>query len=464
MTDQKKRTALLAPFILAAFLIGSLVGYSMDNRVMAQGNTFDEIRVFTEVLAYIQNKYVENVDADELIAGAIRGMVGTLDPHSSYMARESYEDLKVDTKGEFGGLGIQISVRDRKLVVISPIEDTPAFRAGIKSGDHIIKVNGEPTAEMTIMDAVDRMRGKKGTDVLITIIREGEEEPLDITITRDIIKIQSVRSRMLEPGIGYVRITQFQSQSGPDLKRHVATLADNGMEYLVLDLRNNPGGLLTSAVEVSEQFLEDDQLVVYIQGRDGQREEYFSHAPDDNDFPMVVLVNEGSASASEIVSGALQDLGRAAIIGMTTFGKGSVQTILPLSDSSGLRLTTAKYYTPSGRSIQNTGITPDIVVQLDPDYEVSRDRKLRFLHDKDPDAARQGDTADKHSLHRKGDKKSPIIGQDGEGKSAEEDGINLTDEEEAYLRDNQLQTAVDILKGWRIINRNTSPSVMTAGG
>ena len=446
------------PFaLLGALLLGCLIGYSVDNRVMAQGDTFDELKVFTEVLSHIQNKYVEEVDVDQLMEGAVRGMIDTLDPHSNFMKKESYQDLKVDTKGEFGGLGIQIGVRDRRLVVISPIEDTPAFRAGIESGDHIVEVDGEPTKDMTISESVDMMRGPKGTDVVLTIIRDEDlANPLKITITRDIIKIKSVRSRMLEPGIGYIRVTQFQERSGSDLRDQLGELVSDGMEALVLDLRNNPGGLLTAAVEISEQFLEEGQMVVYIQGREGQRDEYYAHSSRRTNFPIVVLVNEGSASASEIVSGALQDLGRAVIMGTITFGKGSVQTILPLSDESGLRLTTAKYYTPSGRSIQNTGITPDIVVELRADQEISDERRQAFFREKDLEGHLANPNGSDNAIE-------PIGGHPVESTiGGEEDGgPKLTPEEESFLKDNQLQEAVDLLKGWRILKGGPG-LVMTA--
>ncbi len=468
MTKRTKGFAATTLAILFALVLGCLIGYSLDdNRVMAQDSGSDELVMFSEVLAHIQNKYVEEVDIEELIEGAVRGMIDTLDPHSSFMKKQSYQELKVDTKGEFGGLGIQISVRDHKLVVISPIEDTPAFRAGIKSGDHILEVDGVPTKDMTIMESVEHMRGKKGSDVTLTIVRDSEDtpEPFEVVITRDIIKIKSVRSKTVEPGIGYVRITQFQERTGPDLKEHLDKLKADGMDSLILDLRNNPGGLLTAAVEVSEQFLEDGQMVVYIQGRDGSREEYNAHSSGKNDdFPVVVLVNNGSASASEIVAGALQDLGRGVVLGTETFGKGSVQTILPLSNEAGLRLTTAKYYTPSGRSIQNTGITPDILVPFNPNMEISSERKHALIREKDLEGRLDnpnGDDVEKDTKKSsiKDSDKEPTIGSVG---GDEDEGPKLTPEEEDYLRDNQLQEAVNLLKGWRILE-GRSPMMMTAG-
>ncbi|MBI5136175.1 MAG: PDZ domain-containing protein [Nitrospirae bacterium] len=476
MTNRTKRFGGATLGILFALLLGCLIGYTLDDKpVMAEGNaTTDHLAVFSEVLAHIQNKYVEEVDVEQLIDGAVNGMIATLDPHSSYMKKESYTELKVDTKGEFGGLGIQISVRDHKLVVISPIEDTPAFREGIKAGDQILKVDGEATQDMTVTEAVDKMRGPKGSDVTLTIVRDGEDsKPFDVVITRDIIKIKSVRAKMIEPGIGYLRVTQFQERTGIEAREKLDELRKESLQGLVLDLRNNPGGLLTAAVEVSELFLDDGKMVVYIQGRDGKRDEYYAHSADSGgDYPIVVLVNNGSASASEIVSGALQDLGRAVIVGTVTFGKGSVQTILPLSDESGLRLTTAKYYTPSGRSIQNTGITPDIVVEYSPDKDISKERKQALTREKDldghlpnPDAGTEPDSETepeaKPEPKPKPETKSeaPTIGE--VGGTADEPA--LTSEEEEYLRDNQLQEAVDLLKGWRIL-QGKQPLLVTAGG
>jgi len=484
MNARNRRSAGALVAVVFALLVGCLIGYSFDNHSVAeaqqaQGEPYDELKVFTEVLAHIQNKYVEEVDPEELIDGAIQGMMATLDPHSSFMKRRSYEELKVDTRGEFGGIGIQVSVRDHKLVVIAPIDGTPGDRAGIQSGDQIVMVDGVATKDLTMLEAVDKMRGPKGSKVTLTLVRgDKEDAPIDVVITRDIIKIDSVRGKMLEPGIGYVRITQFQEQSGPDLKAELEKLQKDGMKSLVLDLRNNPGGLLTAAVEVVEQFVPEGKMVVYVQGRDGKREEYYSHATHSHaGLPVVVLVNQGSASASEIVSGALQDLQRGIIVGTQTFGKGSVQTVLPLSDQSGLRLTTAKYYTPAGRSIQNIGITPDIVVEQDTTKEISAARKKAFAHereleqgaaapaDKKADKKKDGkeakaskDAAEPHISQ--GTEKSPTIG--GAEAGAEAD-VKLSPEDEAYLKDTQLQAGVDMLKGWRILKGEPAP-VMTAGG
>ena len=332
-------------------------------------DSYEGLENFTNILTLIQKNYVDEVETKQLIEGAINGMLAALDPHSAYLTPDLYKELQVDTKGSFGGLGIEITNRNGMLTIVSPIEDTPAYRAGLKSGDQIMKIDGEFTKDMTLVDAVKKMRGPKDTKVTLTLKRETQAELFDVTLTREIIKIRSVKSKMLESGYGYVRVTQFQERTDDDLERALKALDKEagGLQGLVLDLRNDPGGLLTQAVKVSDLFL-DSGLIVYTDGRlENQRQKYFAHKPGTwSEFPMVVLVNSGSASASEIVAGALQDHKRALVLGTTTFGKGSVQTILPLDDNSALRLTTARYYTPNGRSIQATGIVPDIVMDQSP--------------------------------------------------------------------------------------------------
>jgi len=332
-------------------------------------DSYEGLENFTNILTLIQKNYVDEVETKQLIEGAINGMLAALDPHSAYLTPDLYKELQVDTKGSFGGLGIEITTRNGMLTIVSPIEDTPAYRAGLKSGDQIMKIDGEFTKDMTLVDAVKKMRGAKDTKVTLTLKRETQAELFDVTLTREIIKIRSVKSKMLEPGYGYVRVTQFQERTDDDLERALKALDKEagGLQGLVLDLRNDPGGLLTQAVKVSDLFLESG-LIVYTDGRlENQRQKYFAHKPGTwSEFPMVVLVNSGSASASEIVAGALQDHKRALVLGTTSFGKGSVQTILPLDDNSALRLTTARYYTPNGRSIQATGIVPDIVMDQSP--------------------------------------------------------------------------------------------------
>lgn len=324
----------------------------------------DQLHTFSEVFEKIKQDYVEPVSDKTLLDGAIRGMLASLDPHSDYLDKEDYKELEVGTTGEFGGLGIEVGMEDGFVKVIAPIDDTPAKRAGVQPGDLVIRLDDKPVKGMTLKEAVDLMRGKPGTKITLTIIREGSEKPLMLTLTRDVIKVKSVKSRMLENGYGYVRITHFQSRTGESMIEAVSRLKKQSkgkLKGLVLDLRNNPGGVLSAAVAVSDAFL-NKGLIVYTEGRTDDAELKFTATPGDvlNGAPLVVLVNGGSASASEIVSGALQDHKRAVIMGRRTFGKGSVQTILPLGEGAALKLTTARYYTPSGRSIQAEGIVPDI--------------------------------------------------------------------------------------------------------
>ncbi len=370
-------------------LLGALAGVllSLNFSAVAQKEgarsplPVEELRAFAEVFGAIKNNYVEPVEDKKLISEAINGMLTGLDPHSAYLDRDAYHELQVGTQGEFGGLGIEVGMEDGFVKVVSPIEDTPAFRAGIKSGDLIIKLDETPVKGMSLNDAVKRMRGKPKTSIKLTVLRKGESKPLEITLMRDVIKVQSVKSKLIEPGYGYLRVVQFQEHSGENLVRHLNTLYKDGpLKGLVLDLRNDPGGLLNGAVGISAAFLPPKSVVVTTDGRteDAKRkylastEDYLRGGTDDylknlpaavKSVSMVVLVNGGSASASEIVAGALQDHKRALIMGTQSFGKGSVQTIMPLGNNTAIKLTTARYYTPSGRSIQAKGITPDIVVE-----------------------------------------------------------------------------------------------------
>jgi len=353
-------------FLIAALIIlltGILIGQEL---VQAKPDTYEELKAFTQALELVKRNYVENPETRVLIQGAIRGMISSLDPHSSFMTERQFKEMNMDIKGEFQGVGIQIGVKNQQLTVIAPIEDTPGFRAGLAAGDKILKINDEWTKDMTIEQAVDKMRGPRGTAVRLLIIRDGWDKPKEFKIIRDVIKVMSVKSKMLDSEIGYVKIIQFQGQTADELEKALKNLEAKGVKKLVLDLRNDPGGLLDASVDVCGRFLPKDKLVVYLQGRQvTDRKDFLTtSAAALREFPMVVLVNTGSASASEIVAGALQDSKRAVILGTQTFGKGSVQTVFPLEDGGGLRLTTAKYYTPSGRSIQNVGITPDIEVKL----------------------------------------------------------------------------------------------------
>src|SRR6266508_3109349 len=357
-----------------AFVIGSLLvvltlslGGSVASKSADGSATYEQLKLFTEVLSIVQNQYVDEVPPKDLIYSAIKGTLRGLDAHSSFLDPDSYKEMQVETTGSFGGLGIEITLRDDILTVVSPIEGTPAYRAGLQTGERIVKIDGLVTKDMQLPDAVKRMRGKPGSKVTITAVREGWTEPKDFEITREQIRVQSVKNMQLEPGIEYIRLRQFQEQTASDLDTALEKYSkESKIQGLILDLRNNPGGLLTSSVEVAEKFLDAGRLVVYTEGRvRNQNMRFQANAKRVfTDFPMVVLVNQGSASASEIVAGALQDWGRAVLLGTQTFGKGSVQTIIPLSDGSGLRLTTAKYFTPKGRSIHGKGITPDIVVEI----------------------------------------------------------------------------------------------------
>ncbi len=339
-----------------------------EKKVTAESDLpLDEIRTFTEVFQKIKDDYVEEVDDKTLLENAIRGMLAGLDPHSTYLDPKAYQGLQEGTTGEFGGLGIEVGMENGFVKVIAPIDDTPAQRAGIQAGDLIIKMDNVPVKGMDINEAIKHMRGKVGTNITLTIIREGVEAPFEVVVTRDIITVKSVKSRTLEPGYGYVRISSFQTHTGEDLVKAIKKLKKEnkqGLQGLILDLRNNPGGLLSAAVSVSDSFL-DKGLIVYTKGRLENSELRFNAKPSSvfDKKPLVVLVNGGSASASEIVAGALQDHRRAVIMGTPTFGKGSVQTVLPMKNNAAVKLTTARYYTPSGRSIQAEGIIPDVLIE-----------------------------------------------------------------------------------------------------
>ncbi len=438
---------------LLVLIIGVTLGLSLaiGQGVFAEKNTnktagalpLDELRTFTEVFARIKKDYVEEVSDKTLLENAIRGMLSGLDPHSSYLDTESFKELQVGTTGEFGGLGIEVGMEDGFVKVISPIDGTPAQKAGVKAGDLVIRLDEKPVKGMTLRDAVKIMRGKVGSDIVLTIIREGAEKPLKITITRAIIKVKSVRSEDLGDGFGYVRISQFQSHTGENMNKAIEKLKkENGgkLKGMVLDLRNNPGGVLNGAVEVSDAFLESG-LIVFTKGRIADSQMKFSATPRRllDGAPLVVLVNGGSASASEIVSGALQDHKRAVIIGTRTFGKGSVQTILPLNETTALKLTTARYFTPSGRSIQAEGITPDIVL------EPVKVTKLEGLGKrlKEADLSRH---LDKGKAKNKVSTKKHDDTKDGKKKDAPK--LSLAQ------RDYQLFEALNVLKGMNILRQN----------
>lgn len=358
--------------LLLGVFIGA--GITLERAVLAERDNsgsgalpLEELRTFTEVYSKIKSDYVEDVDDKKLLEDAITGMLAGLDPHSSYLDPQGFKEVRIGTEGQFGGLGIEVTMENGFVKVVSPIEDTPAARAGLEPGDLIVRLDDKAVKGLTLSEAVKLMRGKPGSVITLTVVREGEAKPLKIDITRAIIKIQSVKSRLLEPGYGYLRITQFQANTAQNLKtalRKLETKNESRLKGVVLDLRNNPGGVLNAAVAVSDLFL-NDGLIVYTEGRVSDSKLKFSATTSEalKGAPLVVLVNGGSASASEIVAGALKDHGRAIIMGTKTFGKGSVQTIMPMSNGAALKLTTARYYTPSGKSIQATGIEPDIITE-----------------------------------------------------------------------------------------------------
>jgi carboxyl-terminal processing protease len=449
-----------ASLVLVGVLTGILLSLNFSAVAQREAARFplpvDELRAFADVFGAIKSGYVEPVDDKKLITGAINGMLSDLDPHSAYLDQEAFRELQVGTQGEFGGLGIEVGMEEGFVKVVSPIEDTPAFKAGLKPGDLIIRLDETPVKGMTLNDAVKRMRGKPKTSIRLTIVRKSEQKPLEVTLMREVIRVQSVKSKLIEPGYGWVRVSQFQEHTVENLVTHIQGLYKDGpLKGLILDLRNDPGGLLNGAVGVSAAFLPQKALVVSTDGRteDARRkffaspEDYLRGSRDDilrklpeavKSVPMVVLVNGGSASASEIVAGALQDHKRAAIMGTQTFGKGSVQTIMPLGSSTAIKLTTARYYTPNGRSIQARGIVPDVQVE-DPTNtnqvrvrEADLDRHLANDKEKDIEAARAAVEGNQKNAN------TP---------AASEEKPSAAPLEFASEKDFQFQQAVNFLKG-----------------
>ncbi|MCC7060649.1 MAG: S41 family peptidase [Burkholderiaceae bacterium] len=458
--------------VFAGTIAGILI--SLGLTAVAQRETreslpLDELRQFTDVFGAIKANYVEPVEDRKLITGAIDGMLSGLDPHSAYLDADAFRELQVGTQGEFGGLGIEVGTEDGFVKVVSPIEDTPAARAGVKAGDLIVRIDDRPTKGMSLNDAVKLMRGKPKTPITLTISRKGENQPIVLQIVRDVIKVQSVKSKVLEPGIGYVRITQFQEHTVENLAKALEGLArQHALKSLVLDLRNDPGGLLHGAVGVSAAFLPPQATVVTTDGRteDARRkyvaspEDYLRGTRDDivarlpasvKTVPMVVLVNAGSASASEIVAGALQDHKRAVLIGTQTFGKGSVQSILPLSNTTAIKLTTARYYTPNGRSIQAKGITPDYVVEETPEGDLSAfrlreaDLNRHLSNDKDKD---------------RGDEVHSMLPQPTDAAARPQDRKPI---EFGSADDYQLQQAMNYLKGQPVMVAKAKEDVLPVG-
>ena len=438
-------------------LVGIISGATMSlcSSVLAEKETpptkteelqtlpFDELRNFTEIFGRIKQDYVEPVSDKKLLEDAIRGMLSGLDPHSAYLGTDEYKELQEGTTGQFGGLGIEVGMENGFVKVVSPIDDTPAQRAGLKSGDLIVRLDDKPVKGMTLADAVKTMRGEPGSDIVLTVVREGEETPLKFKITRDIIKVKSVKQRLLEKNYGYLRISSFQSGTGQGLIDAVNELKkenEGALKGLVLDLRNNPGGVLNAAVEVSDAFLESG-LIVFTEGRIKNSEMRFNASPDDIIYgaPIVVLINGGSASASEIVAGALQDHKRAIIMGEKSFGKGSVQTILPTSNGGAIKLTTARYFTPSGRSIQAEGIEPDVKLAR---VKLESVEKAKF------DSIKEADLS--HHLANP-EKQKPV--EENKGDDKEIIDSNEKDDDDKNTRDYPLNEALNLLKGIGILKK-----------
>ena len=428
----------IASVIFAVFLIGVLIGSGQSQKVSALSNQmYEDLKVFTDVIGLIQKDYVEETKSKDLIQGAIKGMLETLDPHSAYMPPAMFKEMQEETKGRFEGLGIEITLKDGILTVVSPIEGTPAFRAGVMAGDQIIKIDGETTKNFTLVDSVKRLRGPRGTKVTITIMREGLPKPKDFTLVREVIPVRSVRHELLEKTYGYVRISQFQEKTDGDFEKAMKALEEESkgaLKGLVLDLRNNPGGLLDQAVKISDRFI-DSGIIVSIDGRREEAKQKWPAHPDGTAtrYPLIVLVNGGSASGAEIVAGAIQDHGRGILVGTQTFGKGSVQTIIPLKDGSGLRLTTARYYTPSGRSIQAKGIVPDIIVKPSrPEEEKEKEKESvtpKFPAEKD---------LERHLMDVE------------KGAAKEKEKPKKEEVKEKKPVDHQLERALELLKSWDI--------------
>jgi carboxyl-terminal processing protease len=448
---------LLFVLLIAIMVTGGVRFYKELRKSKTATVEKDQVKLLQDVISIVKKSYVEEIDSKKLIQGAIDGMLAQLDPHNAFMPPEPYKEMKVNIAGSFGGLGIEINIKDGKLTIISPIEDTPAWRAGLKPNDHIWKIDNKQTRGLTINQSVALMRGEKGTQVTLHIMREGEKKSLTFPLIRDIIKTRSMKSRTLLPGYGYIRIIQFQERSGEDFVKALQNLhAENpdGLKGLVLDLRNNPGGLVDSAAQIADHFIgegKEDGTIVTMKGRlPNATMSHFAKAGEkEPHYPLVVLINGGSASASEILAGALQDNGRAIIMGTQSYGKGSVQSIIPLRNGYGLKLTTARYYTPKGRSIQAKGITPDMIVgQIDP-------AKQKIAADKSHGDNASGEIREKDlQNHFKGDGEKEVTKQPEVPKPAlkpaGKHGASPADE---TANDHQLSRALEMLKGLDVFNR-----------
>ncbi|MGA1841219.1 MAG: S41 family peptidase [bacterium] len=441
---------IISGIILFVCLTGLMAGVS------AKDKTYENLKVFSEAITYIQENYVDEVEDSELIYGAIKGMLRDLDPHSSFMTSDMYKEMQVDTRGRFEGIGIEITIKDEQLTIVSPIEGTPAFKAGLKAGDLILKIDDQPTRDLSLSEAAKRIRGPKGTEVGLMIWRKGFEKAKKYTITRGVVKLASVYSKILkDTNIGYIRIRQFQEDSTKDVKDAIKDIAADSLDGLIIDIRFNAGGLLNVAVDIADIFLPKDRVIVSTKGKVKEQSMVLKSNHDSliPDYPIVVLVNAGSASASEILAGALKDWKRAVILGTKTFGKGSVQTIYPLGDGSALRLTTAKYYTPNGTSIHGEGITPDILVEnLLPDDKkriLSEEHAIREkdLIEMDRSTKNREDSEEENNKDK--EKESTKEEAEGEGKE-EEEGEGM-----GYIEDLQLQRSIDIIKANNIFKASS---------
>jgi carboxyl-terminal processing protease len=422
----RKKLIIFLVLIIPVFIFVSLGISGVDNKKKKE-DLFRQVELFADTLAIIQADYMDEVKPKDLIYGALKGMLSGLDPHSQFMDPDTYNELKVDTEGKFGGIGIEITIKDGLLTVVTPIEDTPAWKAGVKAGDRIVKINDDLTRDITITDAVKKLRGKAGEAVKITVLRESEKKILEINIVRDIIKIKDIKeAKVLEDGIAYIRLIEFRENTSEDADKALGSLKKEGMKALILDLRNNPGGLLDVAVDVAGKFVEKGKKILYTKSRkESQNLEFISRESKPIlDIPMVVLINEGSASGSEIVAGCLQDYKRAIIVGIKSLGKGSVQTVIPLSDGSALRLSTSKYFTPSGKEIHGKGVMPDIVVE-EGSIELATDKDFK-------------------------EKKAEEVFQEVDKKDKE---TKAKEETFDYKTDSQLMRAVDILKALLIYKK-----------
>lgn len=445
MSNQYK-TVLVLVFGIFVGVSVSLTSSVMAEKKMTPESTglpLNELRNFSDIFARIKTDYVEDVDDKTLLEHAIRGMLSGLDPHSTYLNPDEYKELKIGTTGKFGGLGIQVGMEDGFVKVISPIDDTPAFRAGIESGDLIIRLDEKSVKGMTLNDAVKIMRGDPGTDIKLTVVREGANKPLAFVVTRDIIAVKSVKSRILEADYGYIRISNFQSETARDLVNEISKLKKenkNELKGLVLDLRNNPGGVLSAAADVSDAFINEGKLV-YTQGRVSNSDFEFNAKPGDilNDSPVVVLINGGSASASEIVAGALQDHHRAVVMGSKSFGKGSVQTIQELRNGGAVKITTARYFTPNGRSIQGEGIMPDIVLDKYKITDVNEEDASMRIKESDLTGSISNPTKSQEAIKK--------ATEESEKKAGEERKIKASE-------DYQLYEALLLLKGLNILSKS----------